>query len=181
VRIRTRYSLPFGGRLGLSGVLAVGLVLAVADRALATLPPPQEFVAARGGEGKSQGALVISAYNSALNPRGAAMRTGSEFDTQLYCRAVLDIIADVGARGTLSIRGSATPIGTLPNSVKMDEVQPLHINVASEDLRKIIIVPLRHDATFFDWEPSKDSTGAITVWATALPCSMGTSGIEATP
>jgi hypothetical protein len=151
------------------------------DRALATLPPPQEFVAAHGGEGKSQGALVINAYNSALSPRGAALRTGAEFDTQLYCRVVLDIIADVGARGVLSIRGLATPIGTLPGSVEMDEVQPLHINVTSEDLRKIIIVPLRHDATFFDWEPSKDSTGPMTVWATALPCSMGTSGFEATP
>ena len=75
----------------------------------------------------------------------------------------------------------ATPFDATPASPDMDEIQPLHIDISGSDWRKMLVVPLRHDATFFDWDPSKGSTGAIYVWATAVPCGMGIQGFETAP
>jgi hypothetical protein len=148
---------------------------------LQVYPHRNSFTPAPGAQGKSKGALVIQAYNGGLTPQGARERTGSEYDPQLYCRAVLDIFADRGARGVLSVRGIAVPFGANPGAPEIDEITPIQVNASAGDWNKIIVVPLRHDATFFDWEPVETSSGAMYVWATALPCTMGTEGFEATP
>jgi hypothetical protein len=146
-------------------------LFSAATRADADFPPPQQFRPASNGTGKSAAALVIQANNTRENPQGEKQSFTSEFDTKAYCYVVLDIEAGAGASGILKVTGAAVPLGGASASPEVNEIAPIRL-VAAQSLIKSVAVPMRHDATFFEWEPAKDSNGSVDVWATAFPCGL---------
>jgi hypothetical protein len=152
--------------------------------ARANMPPPQQFAEAAGKAGKAKAALVVQSDNSG-GPSGVKQRAGSEYDIQSYCHVILDFLAQDGAKGQFTLRGS--PTGYLDAGAQgpfIDEVAPISVPAAinlvdaygSGWKQKTIVAPLRHNVTFFEWTPSSDSTGAPYVWATPIPCGLNTDG-----
>jgi hypothetical protein len=152
--------------------VALALALTPLTPVMADFPPPQTFLGNPPIE-KSKPALVIRSDKS-IGPSGLTERGGSVFDTRSYCSLVLDIEAMPGAKGILSVKGSATgAVEKGPQAPEADELPPLRIvDNTFTWYRRSILVPLLHDVTIFDWAPESDSSGTLYAWATAIPCGV---------
>src|SRR5579862_6113758 len=166
------------------GLLCVTAFLSFAT-AKANMPPPQQFTEAVGKPGKAEAALVIQSDNyGGRGPSGVKQRTGSAWDTQFYCHFVLDVVAGNGTKGTFTVRGSPTGyVDTGRQGPFIDEIPPVSLPGAIDEnnpfgsgKQKTMVAPLRHDVTLFEWTPKPDSTGALYVWATPIPCGLNIDG-----
>jgi hypothetical protein len=138
--------------------------------AAADIPPPQKFVS-EPGEAKSRAVLVVVSDSYRQGPSGNSLPNGSEYITNEYCQAVVDIDAARGAFGTLTIKGRAVPYtADKVNAPDIDEIDPVNVDARSSRLERSIVVPLRHDVTDFYWSPDPHSSGAMYAWATAIRC-----------
>ena len=168
-------------------VAIVGMLLLLTAEAKAGMPPPQQFPGSHNAAEKIEAFLLIKVDKYGMDgARALTSRTGSEYDTRGYCHVVLDFLVQYGAKGVFAVGGSATGfLDEGPEAPFTDEIPPISIptgfdadaaNGPSWFKGKTVVAPLRHDVTFFDWEPAHDSTGALYVWATPIPCGLSTNG-----
>lgn len=139
------------------------------DVCLGDIPPPQRFPRAPHSDPSDKSLAVRVIYADDASWRGReSTDQGAGFDTTQYCALTLDIIGKDGANGILQITGAAS---ANLDAAAFDEVQPISINVAGEEYRRSITVPLRHDFTEIMWHVgSRQRHGPLHVFATAIPC-----------
>lgn len=140
----------------------------------ADIPPPLKFTAS-SKFGKSDAALVVRA-DAADGSSGYTERSGAGYDTQEYCSAVLDFEIGPRAKGVFKVHGRAIALSSVGiGAPAVDEAPPMEVVGSNTGWRAMTVsVQLRHNVTEFEYEPSAHSKGPVYVWATAIPCAMGT-------